>query len=327
MALPTGRHAWSRYPAPVPSPSFRPGSSAAPAAPLPSAPATAAPWPLVLVLTLVWGTNWPLFAMAVQEVSVWTFRAISVLISGSLLLLWSRWRGESLRIPRAHWKTVAAAAFAYLGVWNIASTYAAVLIPSGQAAVLGFTMPLWAAIGGHFVLGQRLDARSLLALALGAAGVLLLAFIGWDASLSTQLGFGLGLLAAMGWAAGTLILKRFPVPVSSTVLTGWQLLTIGVPFMAVALATGSRQWFMPSWTSLAVIGYISMVPMAVGNAAWFTIVRKVPAHVAALSPVLVPVVAMVTGAVVDGDPLGPYELLAMLLCISGVALNLRPRPL
>lgn len=155
-----------------------------------------------------------------------------------------------------HCRALAAAAFAYLGVWNIASTYAAVLIPSGQAAVLGFTMPLWAAIGGHFVLGQRLDGRSLL-----------------------------------------------------------------------ALATGSRQWFMPSWTSLAVIGYISLVPMAVGNAAWFTIVRKVPAHVAALSPVLVPVVAMVTGAVVDGDPLGPYELLAMLLCISGVALNLRPRPL
>lgn len=290
------------------------------------APSAAAPWHLVLVLTLVWGTNWPLFALAVQEVSVWTFRAVSVLISGSLLLGWSRLRGESLRIPRRYWLTTATAAFAYLGVWNIASTYAAVLIPSGQAAVLGFTMPLWAAIGGHFFLRQRLDGRSLLALALGGAGVLLLGVAGWDASLSTQLGFALGLLAAIGWAIGTLLLKRFPVPVSSTVLTGWQLLCIGVPITLVALAKGGGAWFMPSWHSVAVIGYISMVPMAVGNAAWFTIVRKVPAHVAALSPVLVPVVAMVTGAVVDGDPLGLREVLAMLLCVSGVALNLRPRP-
>ncbi|MEF7615701.1 EamA family transporter [Aquincola sp. MAHUQ-54] len=277
------------------------------------------------MLTLVWGTNWPLFAMAVQEVSVWTFRAVSVVISGVLLLLWSHSRGESLRIPRRYWLTTASAALVYLGVWNVASTYAAVLIPSGQAAVLGFTMPLWAAMGAHLFLRQRLDRRALAALALGGSGVLLLGLIGWDNRLSTQLGFALGLLAAIGWACGTLLLKRFPVPVSSTVLTGWQLLCIGVPLGTVALALGNREWFVPSWPSLAVIGYISIVPMAIGNAAWFTIVRKVPAHVAALSPVLVPVVAMVTGAVVDGDPLGRYECLAMLLCVSGVALNLKPR--
>lgn len=291
----------------------------------PSDAASAAPWPLVAVLTLVWGTNWPLFALAVQEVSVWTFRAVSVVVSGTVLLLWSRSQGESLRIPRRHWLATVAAALAYLGVWNIASTYAAVLIPSGQAAVLGFTMPLWAALGGHFVLRQRLDATSLLALALGGAGVLLLACVGWDRSASTQLGFALGLLAAIGWAAGTLLLKRFPVPVSTSVLTGWQLLCIAVPIGAVALVTGTREWFLPSWPSLAVIGYISVVPMAVGNAVWFRIVRSVPAHVAALSPVLVPVVAMLTGAWVDGDPLGRYECLAMALCLSGVALNLRTR--
>jgi hypothetical protein len=51
-------------------------------------------------------------------------------------------------------------------VWNIASTYAAVLIPSGQAAVLGFTMPLWAALISWAVLGERLTGR--LALAVGA---------------------------------------------------------------------------------------------------------------------------------------------------------------
>ena len=111
---------------------------------------------LLAVITLVWGTNWALFPLVVREVSVWTFRAVSVVIAGVTLLLVARWRGQSLVIPRQHWRTVAMATFFYLLLWNIASTYAAVMIPSGQAAVLGFTMPLWAALISWAVLGERL---------------------------------------------------------------------------------------------------------------------------------------------------------------------------
>src|SRR6476620_4798330 len=91
--------------------------------------------PLVIVLTLVWGTNWALFPLAVREVSVWTFRAFSLTGSGLLLLGFARLRGIPLAIPRAHWPAVVAASFIYLVVWNLASTYAAVLNPSGQAAI------------------------------------------------------------------------------------------------------------------------------------------------------------------------------------------------
>ena len=51
---------------------------------------------LLVILTLVWGTNWPLFPLAVREVSVWTFRAVSVSIAGVVLLLVARLRGQSL---------------------------------------------------------------------------------------------------------------------------------------------------------------------------------------------------------------------------------------
>jgi drug/metabolite transporter (DMT)-like permease len=278
---------------------------------------------LVLVLTLVWGTNWPLFPIAVREVSVWTFRAVSVVAAGLLLLAWSRSQGHDLRIPRRHWPTVIAAAVIYLGIWNIASTYAAVLIPSGQAALLGFTMPLWAALGARMFFGQRLDARSLVALGLGGLGVVLLVARGWSAYAAAPAGFALGLLAGVGWAGGTLLLKRMPVPVYGPVLTGWQLLCVGVPFSVIALALGTGEWFMPSWTTVGVIAYITVVPMAVGNAAWFTIVGRVPSHVAALSTVLVPVVAMISGALVRGEPLGIFEWIAMACCASGLLLNLR----
>jgi len=278
--------------------------------------------PLVLVLTLVWGTNWPLFPIAVREVSVWTFRAVSLVGAGLALLAFARVRGESLRIPRAHWGTMLAAALAYLVVWNVASTYAAILIPSGQAAILGFTMPLWAALIAWAFLGQRPGRRVLLALAVGGLGVVLLIVNGIDAYAKAPLGFSLGLLAGLGWAAGTVILKRRPVPVSPLVLTGWQLLVAAVPIVIGAFAFGQGEWFLPSPTTLLVIAYITLVPMAIGNAAWFAIVGLLPANIAGMSSVMVPVVAMVSGALIHREPLGLVQWASMLCCAVGLGLAL-----
>jgi drug/metabolite transporter (DMT)-like permease len=278
--------------------------------------------PLVLLLTLVWGTTWPLFPMAVREVSVWTFRAVCLVGAGAMLLAVARLRGESLRIPRGHWRTVIAASWVYLVVWNVASTYAAILIPSGQAAILGFTMPLWAALVAWVVLGQQPGPRVLLALLAGGLGVGLLIFDGMGVYAKAPLGFALGLLSGLGWALGTLLLKRRPVPVSSLVLTGWQLLAAAVPVVLAAFLFGQGGWFMPSARTIAVIAYITLVPMAIGNVAWFAIVGLLPANIAGLSSVMVPVVAMVSGAIVLGEPLGPIQWAAMLCCAAGLALAL-----
>ena len=283
--------------------------------------------PLVVVLTLVWGTNWPLFPIATREVSVWTFRAVSLVGAGLVLLAVARMRGESLSIPRAHWGTVLAASLAYLVVWNVASTYAAILIPSGQAAILGFTMPLWSALIAWVVLGQQPAGRVQLALAIGGLGVGLLIANGIDAYAKAPLGFTLGLLAGLGWAAGTLILKQRPVPAPPLVLTGWQLLVAAMPISAGAIAFGSGEWFMPSATTLLVILYITLVPMAIGNVAWFSVVGLLPANLAGLSSVMVPVVAMVSGAIVHREPLGLVQWASMLCCAIGLALALsRPAP-
>src|SRR5678816_71952 len=101
---------------------------------------------LVAVLTVVWGSTWVLFPLAVAEVSVWTFRTTCLLASGALVLLVARLRGLSLFVPPRERKPLVAAGLTYLVIWNVASTYAAILLPSGQAAVLGFTMPIWATI-------------------------------------------------------------------------------------------------------------------------------------------------------------------------------------
>lgn len=272
---------------------------------------------LLAILTLVWGTNWPLFAFAVREVSVWTFRAVAVTIAGIVLLGVARARGQSLALPRRHLPRICAATFFYLVLWNIASTYSAILIPSGQSAVLGFTMPLWSALISWAVLGERLSPRLVLAIALGAAAVTLLMVPSLATYARAPLGLGLGLLAGIGWAVGTLILKRGgDLGVSATVLTGWQLLITAVPTTLGAFVLADGGWFVPSWQTIAVIGYIALVPMAVGNVCWFAIVGMLPAHVAGLSAVLVPVVAMISGALVHGEPLGAPQWLAM-ACSAG----------
>jgi drug/metabolite transporter (DMT)-like permease len=279
--------------------------------------------PFVFILTLVWGTNWPLFPIAVREVSVWTFRAVSLVGASLVLLAFAHFRDESVRIPRPHWGTMVTSSLAYFFVWNVASTYAAVLIPSGQAAILGFTMPLWAVLITWALMGERPGGRVLAALAIGGLGVVLLIANGIDAYAKAPLGFSLGLLAGVGWAVGTVILKRSPVPVSPLVLTAWQLLIAAAPIVIGAFWFGrDAAWFMPSTKSILLITYITLVPIAIGNVAWFAIVGMLPANVAAMSAVMVPVVAMASGAIIHHEPLGLVQSASMLCCAVGLGLAL-----
>jgi drug/metabolite transporter (DMT)-like permease len=280
---------------------------------------------LLLILTLVWGTNWPLFPIAMREISVWTFRAITLGAGGVLLLAIARARGLSLQIPREHWATVGLSAMVYIVVWNIASGYSAITIPSGQTAVLGFSMPLWVALISWALLGEHLNRQLMLAILFGGSAVALLMVPGLASYANAPLGFAAGLTAGLGWAIGTLLIKRRCIKVTATVLTGWQLVFAAVPITLCALLLGDRVWFMPSWQSIAVITYITLVPMCIGNVCWFALIEILPANIAGLSSVLIPVVAMISGALVHDEPLGLLQWLAMAACMTALWLAL-PSP-
>ena len=278
---------------------------------------------MVGMLTLIWGTNWPLFPIAMREISVWTFRAVSTTAAGLVLLFVARAMGMDLRVPRRDWPALVAAAVLYLSIWNIASGYAAVLLPSGQAAVIGFTMPLWATLFNWLLFGERPGRSLAIAIFLGALAVVVLMLPTILASGRISGGFAWGLLAAIGWAAGTLVLKRAAIRVPAPVLTGWQLLIASVPITVIALFAGDHQYFMPMATTIAAVIYITLVPMVIGNICWFRIVDLLPANVAGLSSILVPIVAMVSGAIVLGEPLGPLQWLAMALSTSAITIAMR----
>lgn len=282
---------------------------------------------LLIALTILWGTNWPLFPLVMREVSVWTFRSFSVLGAAAILFAVARARGQSLTVPRSLWPTLVGASFANLLIWNIATAYASVMIPSGQASMLAYTMPLWSALISVLVLGERLTARLAIALALGAAGVALLMAPSFAAYAKAPGGVALGLLAGLGWAVGTIILKRRANTVPVTVFTAWQLVVCGVPIVLATLLLQQPAWTAPSAFAVALIAYITIVPMALGNVLWFSIVGLLPANVAGLSAILVPIVAMVSGAWMHGEPLGAREWLAMTLSLAAIGMALyKPAP-
>ena len=129
---------------------------------------------LLALLTLVWGTNWPLFRIALNELPVLTFRTITMITAIAVLIAILMVRGESFAVPKGKWPALIAASAMNILVWNIATSLAVLYIPSGHASVLAYTMPLWVALIGFAVFGQRLTGRLLAALLIGAAAVVAL---------------------------------------------------------------------------------------------------------------------------------------------------------
>ncbi len=131
--------------------------------------------------------------------------------------------------------------------------------------------------------------------------------------------------AAVSWAIGTVLIKRFtwhPMPVMA--LTGWQLLIGGVP-----IVIGWWLWEpVPDLGALSLpsaigLAYAVLVAMIFCQTAYFKIVTLVPASVAAMAVMAVPVVGVLTSAWVLGEPVGLIEAAALVLVVGGL---FRPGP-
>jgi len=277
---------------------------------------------LLALLTLVWGTNWPLFAIVLRDFSIWTFRVIVVIVAGSALFAVAKMRGESLRVPRRLWTPLVLASLFNIAIWNILTAAAVRYIPSGQAAVLAYTMPLWFAAISVLFLGERLSARLSLALAFGAGAVVLLAVPNLRIYVDAPLGIACGLGAGLFWAIGTAVQKRTEWAGLGLALTGWQIALSLPPILLASAFFADWQWSVPSWTGVVTLLYIGLIPMSIGTATWFAIVGLLPANVAALSSIIVPIVAMVSGRLVLDEPLGATQIGALACSVVALALAL-----
>jgi len=279
---------------------------------------------LLGALTLVWGTNWPLFRIALDELPVFTFRTLvlssAVIMLTTILLV----RRESFAVPKGKWPALILASAMNIGIWNIATSLAVLYIPSGHASVLAYTMPLWVAVLGFVVFGQRLTGRLLAAIAIGAGAVAALMIPNFQSYASAPLGLFWGLLAGFCWAVGTFVVKRTNWSGMGLSLTFWQVLITLPPIALGALVFDGLPTHWPSAKALAATIYTGAIPMALGTATWFTLVKLLPAQVAALSSIAIPIVAIVSGILLLNEPLSTLQAVAIGSTVIALWLALVP---
>jgi drug/metabolite transporter (DMT)-like permease len=241
-----------------------------------------------------------------------------------VLALVMRLRGESFAVPKGRWPHLMLASLMNIIVWNIATSLAVLYIPSGHASVLAYTMPLWVALLGFVVFRQPLNGRLLLAIAIGALAVAALMIPNFRSYSRAPQGLFWGLFAGFCWAIGTFVVKRTSWPGMGLSLTFWQIAAAWPPIaIGMALLDGWPQ-HLPSTAALLATLYTGAIPMALGTAAWFALVKLLPTQIAALSSIAIPIVAVVSGVLVLHEPLSWLQALAIGSTVISLWLALVP---
>ena len=280
---------------------------------------------LLATLTLVWGTNWPMFAIALKELPVATFRTGVLTAAVVMLALVMRGRAESFAEPKGRWPHLIAASLTNIIIWNIATSLAVLYIPSGHASVLAYTMPLWVALLGFVVYRQPLTGRLLAAIAIGAVAVVALMIPNFRSYASAPQGLFWGLSAGFCWAIGTFVVKRTTWPGMGLSLTFWQIVIAWPPMALGMMVFDGWPSHLPSTAALAATVYTGAVPMALGTATWFALVKILPTQVAALSSIAIPIVAVISGVLLLHEPLSALQAVAIGSTVISLWLALVPR--
>jgi len=181
-------------------------------------------WWVLAGLSLAWGFNWTALKVALSEVPPWTFRSLCLGLGSAVLFAALRAGGQRLAVPRGQWGRLALLAFLNITCWNMLVAFGVALIPSGRAAILAYTMPVWSVPLSIWLLGERVTPRKLAGLALGMAGLALLLGESLVSLGSAPLGSLLVLGAALTWAFGTVLQKRYPVSMAAGPYTAWIML-------------------------------------------------------------------------------------------------------
>jgi drug/metabolite transporter (DMT)-like permease len=284
-----------------------------------SNPAFARSLAMIATLTLVWGCNWPILKMGVTELAPLTFRALTLPFAAVGMLLVARHAGDSIRIPRAWWGRVATLALFNIAAWNGFILFGVQQMPAGRSAILAYTMPLWATAIATVVLHEPLGRRKLVGLALGVTGMGLL--IGDELRVLQAKPFGVAMIlcAAVMWAFGTVLLRKWKPAFPQNALSGWMMIVGWLPIAALAPLFDPRP-LADELASLSARGWFAIVyniflAGTVAHWAWFNLARTLPVAVSSLSSLPVPVVGVFAGMIVLGEQPGTQEWIALALVV------------
>ena len=278
----------------------------------------------LVLLTLIWGINWPIMKVGVTHFPPLSFRVIGMWMSLPVLAGVLVWRGVSFRIGRQHWRELLWLALVNMLIWHSLVILAVRSLSSGRAAILGYTMPVFSAILGALWFGQRLAPRAWAGVAAAALGVVLLLWHEFTALSGRPLGVAMMLLAAAIWALGTQHMRRTTIPVSTLTISFWMMLLTALWMTLLAVVFERGDWHWPSATVWATIVYNALGVLAFAQVAWLMLARDLPPIASTLSVMFIPVLGVFSGAWWLGEVLHWQDWAAVALVIAAIALGLMP---
>jgi drug/metabolite transporter (DMT)-like permease len=278
-----------------------------------------------LAITSVgWGHNWPIMKQILTEWPPLSARGLTGVAGGILLAAFAVMRGQSLLVPRGQWPRLLLSAALNVSIWMTLMGLALVWLPASEAVVLAYTMPVWASLLAWLVLGERMSLARILALLMAFTGIAaLMGGNGIDASMAKLPGILMALVGAFVFAIGTITAKRLPIAMPLIASTALQ---VGIGCLPVALA--GLLFEHPNFAALSVRGwammaYMTLIQFCVAYVCWFAALERLPASVAAIGTMAVPVIGVLVSAVALHEPLGLGQIGGLLFTVAGVALAAR----
>jgi drug/metabolite transporter (DMT)-like permease len=274
---------------------------------------------------LLWGSTYLGIRIAIETLPPFLMAGVRFLLAGAILVTWARLRGEKLP-PWREWRpAVIIGALLLLG-GNGGVVWAEQFVPSGKAALLITTEPLWIVVlAWSLPGGRRPTAGVALGMLLGITGVGIL--VGPGQFLSGEAVHPAGAmalcLASLSWAAGSMYSSRVHLRVSGVLATGMQMLCGGALQLAASGALGEWRTFDPAGVSLrsvVAVAYLLVFGSIVGFTAYFYLLRNVSPSRASTYAFVNPVVAVLLGWLIAGEPLTPRVALATAVIVAAVML-------
>lgn len=281
---------------------------------------------LVPVLGLVWGLNWPAARIVLEEFGPWTLRSVGLSLAALILFGISALRGLPLGIPRRDRRQLVLVGLLSVAAFNILVAVAQLTTPTSRTAIVTFTMPIWATLLARIVLKEPFTPLRLAGLGLGMVGLGILA---WPLARDHALSPGLlwALLAGVGWAIGTVLLKRRPLEMQALPAAAWQL-AVAAAFITVGMLVfeGVPAWHPPRGRTVAAFAYHVVVAQAGGYLLWFHILSTVPVGVASIGSLLVPAVGTLGAMALLGERPTAADIVGLAIIVAASAAVLLPRP-
>ena len=202
-------------------------------------------------------------------------------------------------------------------------------MPSGLAALLVATVPLWLLGIDAGLNHARLGLAPLAGLLLGLAGVALLSGLGGGSHGISVAGVIIILAAAAAWALGTIMARRVTIPSSPALASGMELLAGGAALLVLAAAAGefgSLHLGQVSARSWLALGYLIVVGSIVAFSAYGIAVRSLPTATVATYAYVNPVIAVLLGSLILNERLTPAMIGGGALIVGAVVLVVRRSP-